>query len=322
MARIERHPRIVWVRNLLSQFESPLLKELPNYGQFPPALSKAQCNKIKLQNGASGGNLRESCDINLKELRGFAFSIAKFERAAMGLQLLIGRRLKEIQDTTGSGPSNKFADAMKNFAGVLKEIATEADGFKGELREFYLELGDRGMARQVTRSCSANAKVRASPQLMLALMGMQPWYNCMQMNTDQRKAKDGRLELLSIPVGVNGKWLSRADRADLRYLQHQIRHLPIIKLYFSFEDRLLAFQDMLTSSRLHADHQDATKRFAQNLEGALPKLDGVVNDLFDTRELPHGRRKIANTRRPRSRPDNPDAVTSPSPPPIEHEDDL
>ena len=131
-----------------------------------------------------------------------------------------------------------------------------------------------------------------------------------------------QLELLSIPVGLNGKWLSRADRADLRYLQHQIRHLPIIKFYFSLEDRLSAFQDMLTSSGLHADHQDATKRFAQNLEGALQKLDGAVNDLFDIRELPHGGRRIATTRRPRSRPDNPDAVPPPSPPPIEYEDDL
>ncbi|KAL8977332.1 MAG: hypothetical protein Q9205_006842 [Flavoplaca limonia] len=130
------------------------------------------------------------------------------------------------------------------------------------------------------------------------------------------------LELLIIPIGLNGKWLSRADRADLRYLQHQIRHLPIIKLYFSLEDRLFAFQEMLTSSGLHADHQDATNPFAKNLEGALQKLDGVVNDLFDIRELPHGKRRIANTRRPRSRPDNPDAVTPPSPPPIEHEDDL
>ncbi|KAL8840431.1 MAG: hypothetical protein Q9176_003929 [Flavoplaca citrina] len=137
-----------------------------------------------------------------------------------------------------------------------------------------------------------------------------------------RDTESLQLELLSIPIGLNGKWLSRADRADLRYLQHQIRHLPIIKLYFSLEDRLLAFQDMLTTSGLHADHQDATKRFAQNLEGALQKLDGVVNDLFDIRELPHGRRRIASTRRPRSRPDNPDAASPPSPPLIEHEDDL
>ena len=137
-----------------------------------------------------------------------------------------------------------------------------------------------------------------------------------------RDTESLQLELLSIPVGRNGKWLSRVDRADLRYLQQQIRHLTIIKLYFSLEDRLLAFQDMLTSSGLHADHQDATKRFAKNLEGALQKLDGAVNDLFDIRELPHGRRRIASTRRPRSRPDNPDAAPPPSPPPIEHGDDL
>lgn len=63
----------------------------------------------------------------------------------MGLQLLIARRLEKIQDKTAKGPSNKFADAMDKFAGVLSEITTEADDYEGELREFYLELTKRMM---------------------------------------------------------------------------------------------------------------------------------------------------------------------------------
>ncbi|KAL8977331.1 MAG: hypothetical protein Q9205_006841, partial [Flavoplaca limonia] len=101
---------------------------------------------IKVMNGASGGSLRRSCDSNLTELGDLASNVPRLGRAAMGLQLLIGRRLEELQDTTGKGPSNKFADAMGRFAGVLKDITTtEADEFEGQLREFYLELTNRGM---------------------------------------------------------------------------------------------------------------------------------------------------------------------------------
>lgn len=121
-----------------------------------------------------------------------------------------------------------------------------------------------------------------------------------------------QLELLNIPIGPDGKWLGRAERADLRYLQHQIRHLPIIKLYFLLEDRLFAFQDKLISSGLHADHQDDIKCFAENLKGTLDKLDGVVNDLFDIRKLDHGNRRMASTRRPHSRLDKADAAPLPS----------
>ena len=96
-------------------------------------------------NGASGRSLRRSCDINVKVIGALASNVPRLGRAAVGLQLLIGRRLEELQDTTKKGPSNKFAIAMGKFARVLKLITTEADEFEGELREFYLELTNRAM---------------------------------------------------------------------------------------------------------------------------------------------------------------------------------
>ncbi|KAL8893616.1 MAG: hypothetical protein Q9192_005092 [Flavoplaca navasiana] len=145
MAQVKRHPRIVLFRDLLSQVESPLLKDLPNYGQYPFTLSETQHENIKLLNGASGGNFRRSCDITLKELGNLELKVSTFTSKAIVLPLLIRLRLEKIQDTTAKVPSNDLFDAMDKITRVLKGIITVFDEIEGELEGFHLELIKREM---------------------------------------------------------------------------------------------------------------------------------------------------------------------------------
>ncbi|KAL8881883.1 MAG: hypothetical protein Q9192_007698, partial [Flavoplaca navasiana] len=215
------------------------------------------------------------------------------------------------------GPSNKFADAMGKFAGVLKDITTEADNFEGELRKLYLELTKREMYIGFVLKLPSSPYTSLVSRRWPSTIDNRRRYDHLKpyVSPELHEATKSRKLALSNPNSL-AMWLGLAEKAKLRNLNDLLSRHPVTLLYNFLQTRVAELGGNDANSASYTNHQDASKLFVENSKGIFGKLHGVVKDLNDIRCLLQGNGRVVEP------PSGHAQIVSPDDTSSEDEDDL